>query len=375
MRYNMKCTACGNELDQETKFCPWCGEKIKSTCSKCNTELPEGVRFCPSCGSAVSENVAETGTDTVDIVLKSAGEDREKIVRIIREFTGLELKVVKDIVDSLEAGNEFVMYDIPKDKVDEVMRELRQNGTIAETDGGNLGAQMDIAGKETDKDIKEDKEIKRVRTKIGFKGTLLIAFISFFLPFCTVSCGSETIISPSGYELAGDLGMTEEQMELYELTPEDTMNKAVVLLIIIMVGSLIATEAKKVIGMTCLAGTAALFLQRIPYDDKWNELRAVGCEVTFEFGYWLAFIMLVLTTLAFLWAPGIIGKVEEVYVHGKEDQTKKNQLRETMDGGLSAAILIIIVVAVATNWNSVKSWGGIFQTRKVPDLRENYGKR
>ena len=271
----------------------------KMKCTTCGNELDQGVRFCPSCGSAVSEGLDETGKNTVDIVLESAG-------------------------------------------------------------------------KASDKGRKGEKEIKRERTKIGFKGTLLIVFISFFLPFCTVSCGSETIISSNGYELAGDLGMTEEQMELYELTPEDTMNKVVVLLIIIMVGSFIATEAKKVIGMTCLAGTASLFMQRIPYDDKWNELRAAGCEVTFEFGYWLAFIMLVLTTLAFLWAPGIIGKVEELYVHDKEDQRKKNQLRETIDGGLSAAILIIIIVAVATNWNSVKSWGAMFHTRKVPDLRDNY---
>ncbi len=217
--------------------------------------------------------------------------------------------------------------------------------------------------------VKEEKNVKRERIKIGFKIALLIAFASFFLPFCTVSCGSETIISSSGYELAGDLGMTEDEMELYELTPEDTMNKVVVLILTIMAAAWVATEAKTVIGMSCLTGVAALLLQSISLSSKWNDIKEIGCQVKFEFGYWLALIMLLLATAAFLWSPGVIKKIEKALVWDKGDDIK---LRKTINEGLSAAIFLVMLVAVVTNWTSVKSWGAAFRPKEVPDLRDDY---
>ena len=58
----MKCTKCGGELPEGSKFCFFCGaaqtapEKIK--CAKCGGELPDGSKFCYFCGAAQSPSPA-----------------------------------------------------------------------------------------------------------------------------------------------------------------------------------------------------------------------------------------------------------------------------------------------------------------------------
>lgn len=52
-----------------------------------------------------------------NIVLKSVGENKVKIIKIVREATGLGLKEAKDIVDSVAGGSEYTITDIPKEMV------------------------------------------------------------------------------------------------------------------------------------------------------------------------------------------------------------------------------------------------------------------
>jgi membrane protease subunit (stomatin/prohibitin family) len=50
------CPSCGAPLATNTKFCPECGAKIKSTafCTQCGAELAAGVKFCGECGTKVA---------------------------------------------------------------------------------------------------------------------------------------------------------------------------------------------------------------------------------------------------------------------------------------------------------------------------------
>lgn len=61
------CSGCGNELPQETLFCPNCGAKqqppkpkevvkpVENICPACKKEVVLGTVFCPYCGQKIKE--------------------------------------------------------------------------------------------------------------------------------------------------------------------------------------------------------------------------------------------------------------------------------------------------------------------------------
>ena len=52
------CKNCGEELAEDSVFCPNCGERVTRAlkCASCGTELRAGARFCDQCGKAVAES-------------------------------------------------------------------------------------------------------------------------------------------------------------------------------------------------------------------------------------------------------------------------------------------------------------------------------
>ena len=49
----VKCKKCGAMVDEDSKFCPECGEKIGNFCKKCGAKLTRaGQKFCPECGAS-----------------------------------------------------------------------------------------------------------------------------------------------------------------------------------------------------------------------------------------------------------------------------------------------------------------------------------
>jgi len=48
-----KCPDCGNPVQKEAKFCPYCGHQqlVFDQCSNCGKNLPPNARFCPRCGT------------------------------------------------------------------------------------------------------------------------------------------------------------------------------------------------------------------------------------------------------------------------------------------------------------------------------------
>lgn len=55
----MKCTKCGNELQEDQKFCSICGTKIEreKRCPSCGEILEEGQRFCKNCGYRIENEI------------------------------------------------------------------------------------------------------------------------------------------------------------------------------------------------------------------------------------------------------------------------------------------------------------------------------
>ena len=57
----MKCTSCGKDIGDNTKFCQYCGEPVKVakikpsspiTCSNCGAIIKPGNTFCTQCGAS-----------------------------------------------------------------------------------------------------------------------------------------------------------------------------------------------------------------------------------------------------------------------------------------------------------------------------------
>ena len=57
----MKCEKCGKEIDDNAKFCCFCGSKVpdKIFCPQCGQKLPAGAVFCSACGKKISETGEE----------------------------------------------------------------------------------------------------------------------------------------------------------------------------------------------------------------------------------------------------------------------------------------------------------------------------
>ncbi|WP_313151693.1 zinc ribbon domain-containing protein [Lacrimispora sp.] len=51
----MNCKKCGNNLQENQKFCSVCGEKVEviNTCTKCGTKIEPGQKFCVVCGQSL----------------------------------------------------------------------------------------------------------------------------------------------------------------------------------------------------------------------------------------------------------------------------------------------------------------------------------
>lgn len=63
-----------------------------------------------------------------DVVLENAGTDRVKVIKVVRELTGLGLKEAKDLVD---AAPKTVKEGVAKADADEMKKKLEEAGAKA----------------------------------------------------------------------------------------------------------------------------------------------------------------------------------------------------------------------------------------------------
>ena len=78
----VKCSNCGNEVEETADFCPDCGTKIanspqieKKFCEKCGTENSKDADFCSSCGYNFGNpaNNSSENPRTLELVLGILG--------------------------------------------------------------------------------------------------------------------------------------------------------------------------------------------------------------------------------------------------------------------------------------------------------------
>ena len=89
----------------------------------------------PAAAVAVAAGPAAGGGDAVeeqtefDVILKEAGASKLKVVKAVKELTGLGLKDAKDIVDSAPKA---VKEGVSKDEAEGIKKSLEEAGAVVE---------------------------------------------------------------------------------------------------------------------------------------------------------------------------------------------------------------------------------------------------
>ena len=82
-----------------------------------------GVAVAAAGGGAAAEE--EEAPTSFDVILMDGGAQKIKVIKIVREVTGLGLKEAKDLVD---AGGKAVKTGVPKEEADELVGKIKEAG-------------------------------------------------------------------------------------------------------------------------------------------------------------------------------------------------------------------------------------------------------
>jgi large subunit ribosomal protein L7/L12 len=78
-------------------------------------------------GGAVAEKAEEK--TTFDVVLKTAGDKKIQVIKVVRAATGLGLKEAKDLV---EGAPKTVKENLPKEEAEKLKKEIEEQGGTVE---------------------------------------------------------------------------------------------------------------------------------------------------------------------------------------------------------------------------------------------------
>jgi len=92
-------------------------------------QAPMAVAAAPAAGNG--EAAEEEKTD-FKVVLKSFGQKKIAVIKVVREITGLGLKDAKDLVDNAGSDDAVVKESAPKDEAEEIKTKLEEAGAEVE---------------------------------------------------------------------------------------------------------------------------------------------------------------------------------------------------------------------------------------------------
>ena len=89
---------------------------------------PVAVAAAPAAADAGAADAGEEKTE-FDVVLKEIGSEKIKVIKVVREATGLGLKEAKELVDS---APKTVKEAMPKADAEKLVEALKEVGATAE---------------------------------------------------------------------------------------------------------------------------------------------------------------------------------------------------------------------------------------------------
>ena len=87
------------------------------------------VAVAGAAAPAAGGDEADSASDTVDVILKSAGDKKIQVLKAVREITGLGLKEAKELVD---AAPKAVKEGVAKDEAEALKKQLEEQGAEIE---------------------------------------------------------------------------------------------------------------------------------------------------------------------------------------------------------------------------------------------------
>ena len=89
--------------------------------------VPVAAAAGPAAGAAAAAPVEEK--TEFDVILKETGAEKIKVIKVVREITGLGLKEAKDLVD---AAPKTLKENISKEEATELEAKLKEAGATVE---------------------------------------------------------------------------------------------------------------------------------------------------------------------------------------------------------------------------------------------------
>ena len=88
-----------------------------------------GVSAAAPVAVAAAAGEAAATKDEFTVVLKEAGAEKIKVIKVVRELTGLGLKEAKDLVDGAPAN---VKENVATAEAEEIKKQLEEVGAVVE---------------------------------------------------------------------------------------------------------------------------------------------------------------------------------------------------------------------------------------------------
>ena len=90
---------------------------------------PAAAAVAVAAGPAAAGAAAEEEKSSFDVILKAPGAEKLKVIKLVKELTGLGLKDAKDLV---EAAPKAVKEGVSKDEAEAVKAQLVEAGATVE---------------------------------------------------------------------------------------------------------------------------------------------------------------------------------------------------------------------------------------------------
>lgn len=95
----------------------------------CEEEFGVSAAAAVVAGGAVAGGAAAEEKSEFDVVLASAGDNKIKVIKVVREITGLGLKEAKELVDN---APKTLKEGVSKDEADQMKEKLEAAGASVE---------------------------------------------------------------------------------------------------------------------------------------------------------------------------------------------------------------------------------------------------
>ena len=94
----MKCLNCGKQIDDDSKFCPFCGKSIikELICPNCGLSNSVSARFCKECGTALTkkEELKENSNQDQKAAPKAKNKDPKRTKEIVKNICSITAMVL-----------------------------------------------------------------------------------------------------------------------------------------------------------------------------------------------------------------------------------------------------------------------------------------